>query len=318
MNPRRIAAKFFVDPDPGADADVEAFIAIFHRFIQQSTVEGLLVDVADYRHVPHGPAVALIGHEVDYLIDFTGGRAGLLVVSKRLEGVSAGDALRDTLRRGLGAVVAIEEDGSSGFRFSTRAIEVQVFDRNAALNNDADFEALCDEARPVLAALFGDAGLEIARFEKDDFRQALGLHVSVPEAASAATLVDRLGGARATRVATTAPSAPAAAPQTEWDISVEDLKKLLDENAGFTLIDVREQNEFEICEIGGTLVPLGTVSNRLVEFELESHIVVHCRTGGRSAKAIEIMRAAGFENVWNLNGGILAWIDRIDDSLTRY
>ena len=49
-----------------------------------------------------------------------------------------------------------------------------------------------------------------------------------------------------------------------------------------------------------------------------SHLVVHCRSGGRSAKAVELLRASGFENAWNLQGGILAWIDRIDPSLTRY
>jgi rhodanese-related sulfurtransferase len=315
MNPRRIAAKFFVDPDPGADADVEVFIPIFHRLIQQAAVEGLLIDVADYRHVPNGPAVALIGHEVDYVIDFSGGRAGLLTVRKRLDGVSVGDALGETLRMGIGAIRAIEADSSSGFRFSLGCVEVQVFDRGMARNNDADFETLCDEARPVFAALFGDAGLEIARSESDDFRQPLGLHVSTPEAPSAATLAERLGAAPATR------SAPAPAPassQTEWDVSVEELKKLQDEGAEFILIDVREQREYDTCEIGGTLVPLGTIPNRLDDFDRRAYIVVHCRSGGRSAKAVEIMRGAGFENVWNVNGGILAWIDRIDASLTRY
>jgi len=322
MNPRRIAAKFFVDPDPGADADVEAFIPLFHRFIQNASLPGLLIDVADYRHVPNGPAVALIGLEVDYVIDFAGGRAGLLTVRKRIEGLSAAEALGETLRMGLRAVAAIEADGSSGFRFSTGAVEVQVFDRNAAGNNDADFEALARETRPVLAALFGEAGLEIARFEEDDFRQALGLHVTTPAKAPAATLLERLAGAPAPAAAAPAPAAaapaPVADPQSAWDITVEALKELLDEGASFTLIDVREQNEYEICEIGGTLVPLGTVPNRLEEFERRAHIVVHCRSGARSAKAVELMRRAGFENVWNVNGGILAWIDRIDGSLTRY
>jgi rhodanese-related sulfurtransferase len=312
MNPRRIAAKLFVEPDPGADADVEVFIPIFHRFIQQAAVEGLLIDVADYRHVPNGPAVALIGHDVDYVIDFTGGRAGLLTVRKRIDGLSAGDALRETLRMGLGAVQAIEADGSSGFRFATDAVEVQVFDRSAAQNNDADFEALCDEARPVLAALFADAGLEIARAEAEDFRQPLGLHVTTPQAEPVATLAERLGAAPK------AQAVPPMVPQTEWDISVEDLKKFEDEAADFQLIDVREQSEYDTCEIGGTLVPLGTLPGRIDDFDRSAHIVVHCRSGARSAKAVEIMRGAGFENVWNLNGGILTWIDRIDGSLTRY
>jgi rhodanese-related sulfurtransferase len=315
MNPRRIAAKFFVDPDPGADADVEAFIPIFHRLIQRADLEGLLIDVADYRHVPNGPAVALIGHEVDYVIDFAGGRAGLLTVRKRLAGLSAGEALSETLRMGIGAIQAIEADGSSGFHFSLRSVEVLVFDRSVADNNDADFEALRDAVRPVFAALFGESGLEIARSEPNDFRQPLGLHVSTPTAVSAATLVDRLGGPVATQMA---PTPASATSQTEWDVSVEELKKLKDEGAEFTLVDVREQGEYDTCEIGGTLVPLGTIPIRLDDFDRGAHIVVHCRTGGRSAKAVEIMRGAGFENVWNVNGGILAWIDRIDSSLTRY
>jgi rhodanese-related sulfurtransferase len=235
-------------------------------------------------------------------------------VRKRLDGVSVGDALGETLRMGIGAIRAIEADSSSGFRFSLGCVEVQVFDRSMARNNDANFEALRDEARPVFAALFGDAGLEISRSESDDFRQALGLHVATPEAPSAAILAERLGTAPATRSA----PAPAGSSQTEWDVSVEELKKLQDEGAEFTLIDVREQREYNTCEIGGTLVPLGTIPNRLDEFDRGAYIVVHCRTGARSAKAVEIMRGAGFENVWNVKGGILAWIDRIDASLTRY
>jgi hypothetical protein len=83
MNTQRIAVKFFVEPDPRATVDLEPFIAMFHRFIQQGSVEGLLIDVADYAHVIEGPGVILIGHDVDYGIDTTGGRAGLLVTRKR-------------------------------------------------------------------------------------------------------------------------------------------------------------------------------------------------------------------------------------------
>jgi adenylyltransferase/sulfurtransferase len=108
------------------------------------------------------------------------------------------------------------------------------------------------------------------------------------------------------------------AVQSPWDISVEELKKLRDEGAEFTLVDVREQHEYEICHLDGVLIPLGTLANRLGELDQSSHIVVHCRSGGRSANAVKAMRGAGFANVWNVNGGILAWIERIDPSLTRY
>jgi adenylyltransferase/sulfurtransferase len=84
------------------------------------------------------------------------------------------------------------------------------------------------------------------------------------------------------------------------------------------LLDVREQREFEICNLGGELMPLGTLPERLDQLDRDAHIVVHCRSGGRSAKAVELLRGSGFGNVWNVHGGILAWIDRVDPSLTRY
>lgn len=108
------------------------------------------------------------------------------------------------------------------------------------------------------------------------------------------------------------------AVQSPWDISVEDLKRLRDERADFTLLDVREPREYEICHLDGELIPQGTLASRLEELDRHAHIVVHCRSGGRSANAVKAMRGAGFENVWNLNGGILAWIERIDPSLTKY
>ena len=106
--------------------------------------------------------------------------------------------------------------------------------------------------------------------------------------------------------------------QCEWDISVEDLKALRDAGTDFVLIDVREPHEVEICELGGEGIPLGSLPQRLGDLDKDAHTVVHCRSGPRSAKAVTLMRASGFTNVWNVNGGILAWIDRIDSSLTPY
>ena len=106
--------------------------------------------------------------------------------------------------------------------------------------------------------------------------------------------------------------------QSQWDISVEDLKKLRDDGADFVLVDVREQHEFDICDLGGQLIPLQTLPQRIGELDKDAHIVVHCRSGARSANAVNLMRQSGFGNVWNVQGGILAWIDRIDSSLTPY
>ena len=106
--------------------------------------------------------------------------------------------------------------------------------------------------------------------------------------------------------------------QSSWDISVEDLKQLREGADSFQRIDVRETHEREICHIEGELIPLGTLGAKLGELDQSAPIVVYCRSGARSAKAVIAMRDAGFKNVWNLQGGILAWIDRIDPSLTKY
>ena len=106
--------------------------------------------------------------------------------------------------------------------------------------------------------------------------------------------------------------------QSDWDISVEDLKKLREDGAEFVLLDVREPHEREICEIGGELIPLGTLAERIDVLDPSAHTVVYCRSGGRSAKAVTALRAAGFGNAWNVQGGILAWADRIDPAVTKY
>jgi adenylyltransferase/sulfurtransferase len=106
--------------------------------------------------------------------------------------------------------------------------------------------------------------------------------------------------------------------QSPWDISVEDLQKLRSSGASFVLVDVREPREYEICNLGGILIPLGQIPARIGELDPNAHIVVHCRSGARSANAVMALRDAGFANSWNVQGGILAWIERIDPSLTKY
>ncbi|MBW1885575.1 MAG: rhodanese-like domain-containing protein [Deltaproteobacteria bacterium] len=103
--------------------------------------------------------------------------------------------------------------------------------------------------------------------------------------------------------------------QCDWDISVEDLKQLTDAGVEFLLIDVREQVEYEVSEIGGRLIPLGTLAEHIESFDPDHHIVVHCKSGGRSAHAVKLLRANGFSNTWNVHGGLIAWIARIDPEL---
>lgn len=106
---------------------------------------------------------------------------------------------------------------------------------------------------------------------------------------------------------------------TSGDTTVDDLKTRLDQQDGLFLLDVREPQEFQICRIpGSTLIPLGDLPSRLSELEGRDDMVVHCKSGVRSAKAVKLLREAGFSKASNLRGGILAWIDRVDATLPKY
>jgi adenylyltransferase/sulfurtransferase len=119
-----------------------------------------------------------------------------------------------------------------------------------------------------------------------------------------------------------AQAAAAAALPPEQEITVDDLKKAQDRKEPLFVLDVREPQEFQICRIpGSTLIPLGDLPNRLAELPSGAGappIVVHCKMGGRSAKAVKLLRERGFTQARNLTGGILAWIDRIDPALPKY
>ena len=101
-------------------------------------------------------------------------------------------------------------------------------------------------------------------------------------------------------------------------MTVEELKAKLDRKDKFTLVDVREPHEHEFARIpGSTLIPLGQLPQRLGELDKGSKLVVHCRSGGRSARAVQFLREKGYDAV-NLAGGILAWSERIDPSVPSY
>ncbi|MBI1875382.1 MAG: molybdopterin-synthase adenylyltransferase MoeB [Acidobacteria bacterium] len=103
------------------------------------------------------------------------------------------------------------------------------------------------------------------------------------------------------------------------EITVEDLHfRILQGDAPF-ILDVREPQEYQINRIAGsTLIPLGELSHRVGELDTSREIVVHCKSGVRSAKAADLLRSRGFTNVKNLRGGIIAWVDRVDPSQPKY
>jgi molybdopterin/thiamine biosynthesis adenylyltransferase/rhodanese-related sulfurtransferase len=111
----------------------------------------------------------------------------------------------------------------------------------------------------------------------------------------------------------------AAAPQTTVpEISARELKSRLDRGDDLFILDVREPHEYQICNLGGHLIPLGDLSRRVSELDSSREIVAHCRSGKRSAEAVEFLRKAGFRKVLSLKGGILAWSDEVDPTVPKY
>ena len=114
-------------------------------------------------------------------------------------------------------------------------------------------------------------------------------------------------------------AAPAAAGTAADEATVEQLKARIDRADGVFILDVREPQEFQICRIPGSiLIPLGDLPKRLPELEGRREMIVHCKSGVRSAKAVKLLREAGFAEAKNLRGGILRWIDAVDPSLPKY
>ncbi len=103
------------------------------------------------------------------------------------------------------------------------------------------------------------------------------------------------------------------------EVTVEQYQSWLDSGEEVQLIDVREPYEVEIAEMGGELIPLDTVLNKTDKISRDKKVVVHCRSGVRSAKAInKLQEEYDFDNLYNLKGGILAWSEKVDESIPQY
>jgi sulfur-carrier protein adenylyltransferase/sulfurtransferase len=145
------------------------------------------------------------------------------------------------------------------------------------------------------------------RLKKDPACPVCGPHATIKE------LIDYNAFCGITE--STGESAPMAAMP---EMTVEELKQTMDAKKDVFVLDVREPHEYQICNLGATLIPLGQLPARVGELDPDKHIVVHCRSGKRSADAVEFLRKSGFERVQNLRGGILAWADKIDPKMPKY
>src|SRR5438552_9409914 len=103
------------------------------------------------------------------------------------------------------------------------------------------------------------------------------------------------------------------------EITPVELKQMMDDKKPFVLIDVREPHEYDICRIPGSrLIPLDEVTRRMHELNSADELVVPCRSGARSAKAVDFLMESGFRKIHNLKGGILGWSDQVDPTVPKY
>lgn len=101
-------------------------------------------------------------------------------------------------------------------------------------------------------------------------------------------------------------------------MSVQELKRRMDEGEAPVVIDVREPQEYQICNLGARLIPLSEIPARLGEIPRDREVVVHCKSGHRSQMVAEYLVQAGYTKVANLTGGILAWAEAIDPTMPKY
>jgi hypothetical protein len=190
MQAHKLQVKIFAEPGHGLG--LEAFIPVFHRFIKQRLLPELMIDVANYAHVPKGPGVVLIGHACDYFMDEGEGRLGLLHSRKRSAPEPA-DRLADAFRRALYAASLLEAEPSLGGKLRFRASELlfRVNDRLAAPGTDAAFAAVKPEVEAFCARLFAGP-FELGRI--GDAKSLLSVKIVSPAAGGVAALLDRLGG----------------------------------------------------------------------------------------------------------------------------
>ncbi len=103
------------------------------------------------------------------------------------------------------------------------------------------------------------------------------------------------------------------------EVTVEELKKLKDAGQDFQLIDVREAYEIEICNLDGECIPLSEIPHSIDKISRDKKVIIHCRSGSRSANTVKwLEKNHHFDNLYNLKGGILAWADQFDPTMTKY
>lgn len=194
---QRVGVKLFLE-DPSA-LDLPALVPVFHGWIQRSAVPGLLIDVADYAHVPGGPGIMLIAHEADYALDLAEGRPGLVYQRKR----DASGTLRDRLETGIALAVRAAhelelEPSMDGLRFRTDELSVRILDRLRAPARPETLDAVRQDLTAAIAAVYGEGADVTALTPVDDPAGPFAVRVTVSSAPGLHAIAGRVAaGGRA-------------------------------------------------------------------------------------------------------------------------
>jgi hypothetical protein len=190
MEFQHVNVKLFVKN--AEQVDLEALVPVFHGWIQNQGSGELLLDVADYRHVPSGPGVVLIGHQGNYSLDNAGGRLGVRYNRKApVEGTNHDRLVRAT-QAALSACRRLETEPSLGgtIQFNGRDIEVFINDRLLAANTLETRVALDSEFRTFFSTLFGEVEYTVSY--PQDSRSLFSVHVRTSQAFDTTELLDNL------------------------------------------------------------------------------------------------------------------------------
>ena len=148
----KLSIKLFATHDVSHDR----IVPVFHRWIQQKSFPNhLLVDVADYAHVPEGPGTLLVSHEANIHFDRDGGKPGVLYIRKQPAGDNFEQNLLATLRGALTAAAMLQDDQTVKAKFDTKRLQFRIHDRLNGPNKPATFEAVKSDLERVLGAIYG-------------------------------------------------------------------------------------------------------------------------------------------------------------------
>lgn len=191
MDAPKLQVKLFSDNVDSSN--LKQFIPVFHRWIRDHVLDELMIDVADYSHVHHGPGVVLVGHASDYYLDLSDGQPGLLYSRKR-QAPEPGERLRDAFRRAINACLLLQADPtlSPRPRFRSNEALIKLPEKLDFSNDDPSFDSLKREFETFLGQLYAGGRVKLTRVGSN--KSPLSVRVVTEGAPDLQTLLGRVGG----------------------------------------------------------------------------------------------------------------------------